>query len=66
MEGVRELGVVVCSHIASLQSEIQSLRKEVSGEGVDEAGPSTAEADADKVFRGTLLDRYETLFFYFK
>ncbi|XP_021962373.1 E3 ubiquitin-protein ligase HUWE1 isoform X3 [Folsomia candida] len=43
MEGVRELGNVVCAHIASLQNELRSLRKEPL---VSEAAAAAAAAAA--------------------
>lgn len=59
MEGVRELGNVVCGHIASLQNELKSLRKEPLVDANEEQ-PSTSSGDqesGDKPFKGTLTDR---------
>lgn len=62
MEGVRELGNVVCSHIASLQSELRALRKEPIVEPIpnndEQPGTHNSDPDADKPFKGTLFDRY--------
>lgn len=59
MEGVRELGNVVCQHIASLQSELRALRKDAAVTAEEPAGSSTGtETDADKPFKGTLMDRF--------
>jgi len=61
MEGVRQLGIVVCSHIASLQREIESMRKKTDDNGIndgsDEASSSGADQDMDKISKGTLQDR---------
>lgn len=60
MEGVRDLGNVVCEHIASLQNELKQLRKEQTSEGSEEQpGPSTHTTDPDheRPFKGTLMDR---------
>jgi hypothetical protein len=69
MEGVRELGNVVCTHIASLQNELRSLRKEPIVDSTEEqqqaAHSSTDGQDTDKPFKGTLMDRYFSIEFIF-
>jgi len=62
-EGVRELGTVVCTHIASLMNELKSMNKEgiidinIRESGEDSSG--SAEQDgSDKLFKGTLVDRF--------
>lgn len=58
MEGVRELGSVVCGHIGSLQSELKAMRKESTGsDAVDDPNLNSADQD-DKMFKGALVDRY--------
>lgn len=62
VEGVKELGKVVCSHIEALMNELKVMNKSLSTDSKDSADDamqgSPAEPEAgDKLFKGTLINR---------